>query len=105
MPFTDESWSTPESDLTPEQFCSVCLIDLNEGREKIKAKCYLPLKKAPGAPYNKAAIRNAMGQIFKTKNVPAEAKRKAARTLVRLAAEAGIEVASDAIRRLAGRRK
>ena len=102
MPFTDEGWSTPESDLTPEQFCAVCLIDLNRG-EKVKANCKLPLKSKPGAPYNKAAIRNAMGRIFQMKGVPAGAKRTAARRLVRLANEAGIEV-GDSVRRLAGGR-
>ena len=103
MPFTNAPWSTPESNLTPEQFCSVCLVDLNQPRsEKIKAKCYLPVRSGPGAPYNRNAIRNAMARLTQTK-IPAEAKRKAARRLLRLAGEAGITV-SPGFRRLAGAR-
>ena len=104
MPFTDASWSTPESDLSVEQFCSVCLVDLNpKGAEKAKGNCKLPLRSSPGAPYNKAAIRNAMGRIFQMKGVPAEAKRKAARRLVSLANEAGIDV-GPSVMKLAGKR-
>jgi len=101
MPFTNAPWSTPESNLTPEQFCRVCLVDLNEPRaEKVKAKCYLPVRRRPGGPFNRNALRNAMARLTGTK-IPAEAKRKAARRLVRLAAEAGIMVGVT-IRRLAG---
>jgi len=104
MPFSDESWSTPESSLTPEQFCSVCLIDLNEGRDKIKAKCKLPIRKRPGGPINKGALRNAAGRIFQMKGVPAEAKRKAARRIVSLMREAKIDVTSESLLRLAGKK-
>jgi len=103
MPFTDESWDTPESKLTPEQFCAVCLIDLNPKGKKTKENCFLPLRSKPGAAYNRGALRNAMGRIFQMKGVPAEAKRKAARTLARLAKEADIEV-GESVRQLAGMR-
>lgn len=101
MPFSDEPWDSPESDLTVEQFCAVCLIDYNEG-EKIKAKCKLPIKKTPDGPYNKAALRNAAGRIFQMTGVPPEKKRTAARKLISLMNEAKIEVNSEALRRLAG---
>lgn len=105
MPFTNAPWSTPRSDLDAGAYCSVCLIDLNRpGAEKVKSQCKLPLRSRPGAPYNKNAIRNAMGRIFQMTGVPADKKRKAARRLVSLAREAGIEVTSDAIKRLAGSR-
>ena len=103
MPFTDAPWKTPESSLSPEEFCSVCLIDTNAGKEKVKANCKLPLRSRPGSPYNKGAIRNAMGRIFQMKGVPAADKRKAARRLVRLANEAGINVGPSVLR-LAGMR-
>ena len=104
MPFTDASWSSPESQLDASEFCSVCLIDTNpSGAEKTKGNCYLPVRSSPGAPYNTNAIRAAMGGhgIMRVKGVPAEEKRKAARRLVRLAGEAGIDV-GPSIRRLAG---
>jgi len=105
MKFTNASWSTPESNLTPEQFCSVCLIDANEkGQDKVKSKCKLPIRSRPGGPINKAALRNAAGRIFGTKGVSAEAKAKAARSLVRYMRAAGIEVTSEKLLQLAGRR-
>ena len=103
--FTDASWSTPESNLTTQQFCSVCLVDTNpSGQDKIKALCKLPIRSTPGGPVNKAALRNAAGRIFQMTGVSAEAKRKAARRLVSLMGQAKIEVASTALLRLAGRR-
>ncbi len=101
--FTNSPWSSPESDLDANDFCTVCLIDYNDpGGPKIKAKCKLPVRSRPGAPYNVNAIRNAMSRIFQMTDVPAEERKKAARRLVRLAREAKIEVASEALRRLAG---
>lgn len=105
MPFIDASWSTPKGDLGAADYCKVCLIDENpSGEEKIKAKCKLPVRSRPGGAYNKNAIRNAMGRIFQVKGVGGEAKRKAARRLVRLAREAKIEV-GESVLRLAGMRK
>lgn len=105
MPFTDASWSTPESDLDAGDFCRCCLIDLNpEGQEKVKAACKLPIRSTPGGPVNKNALRNAAGRIFQMTGVPPEAKRAAARRLVSLMREAKIEVSSEALLRLAGNR-
>jgi len=98
MPFTNVPWDSPESRLSASDFCKVCIVDLNApGEEKIKGKCYLPLRSSPGAPYNKNAIRNAMARLSQT-NIPAEARRKAARSLVRLAREGGIDVGPATIR-------
>jgi len=103
--FASGSWSSPESQLSASDFCRVCLIDTNaKGAEKVKAKCKLPVRSTPGGPVNKAALRNAAGRIFQTKGVSADAKRKAASRLVSLMRSAGIEVSSDALLRLAGRR-
>jgi len=105
--FTDGAWESPESKLSAAEFCRVCLIDVNKsGEKKTKAKCFLPVRSRPGAPYNKNAIRAAMGGhgILRVKGVPAEVKRKAARRLVRLARAAGIEVTSQALLRLAGQK-
>ena len=105
MPFTNESWSSSEADLDADQFCSVCLIDGNaQGTPKVKSKCKLPLRATPGAPYNTNAIRNAMSRIMQLVGVSPEDKRKAARKLMSLAAEGGIEINADTLKRLAGMR-
>jgi len=102
--FASGSWSTPESNLSPGDFCRCCLIDTNAaGEEKVKAKCKLPVRSTPGGPVNKAALRNAAARIFGTQ-APPDAKSKAARRLVSLMRSAGIEVTSDALLRLAGAR-
>jgi hypothetical protein len=63
MPYVGGAWSSPESDLEPGPFCSVCLIDMNPpGAEKVKEKCYLPIRKKPGGPIYISAIRAALGQ-------------------------------------------
>lgn len=103
--FTDGTWSSPESDLDVGAFCSVCLVDLNpSGKEKVKALCKLPIRSRPGAPVHKGALRAAAGRIFAMKGVPAADKKKAARSLVRYMRQAGIEVTSTALLRLAGER-
>ena len=103
MPFSSAPWSTPASDLSPEDYCKVCLIDLNpSGAKKLKGKCKLPVRKSPGAPYNKAALRNAAARLPQA-DAPADAKRKAARKLVRLMREAGMRP-GEATLRMAGMR-
>jgi len=106
MPFTDDPWDGPEAEasMSPEEFCTCCLIDTNpSGQDKIKANCKLPVRKTPGAPYNKNALRNAAARIFQLTGVGAEDKRKAAAHLVRLMAEAGID-AGESVLRMAGKR-
>lgn len=89
--FTDVPWSSPESDLSPEDFCKVSLIDYNEpGMEKVKAKCKLPVRSTPGGPYNKGAIRNALARVGQVKGAPAEKVAAARRRLETLARQAGI---------------
>ncbi len=105
MPFTKESWSTPEGDLEAGDFCSVCLIDLNPaGADKVKGKCYLPVRRTPDGPYNVNALQNAAGRIFQVVGVPPDAKRTAAAKLVSLMREAGMTVGSLSLLRLAGMR-
>lgn len=89
--FSDAPWSTPESDLPVEAFCSVCLVDYNPpGEEKTKARCKLPIRSKPGAPISKAALRNASSRLPQMKGVPAEEKAKAKAKLERLKKQAGI---------------
>lgn len=71
--FTDASWSTPESDLSADEYCRVCLVDYNTtGEEKTKAKCKLPIRSRPGAPVNKNALRNASSRLPQMTEVPSE---------------------------------
>ena len=102
--FTNEPWDVAEVSrgMSAEDYCRITLIDANpEGVDKIKDNCKLPVRTSPDGPYSRAAIRNAMGRIFTMKGVDADAKREAARRLVRLAAEAGVEVGPSVLR-LAG---
>ena len=102
--FSGGVWNTPESNLTAEEYCSVCLIDDNaKGQEKIKAKCKLPVRSKSGGPVNKNALRNAASRIFQLEGVSAASKRKAARSLVNLMQQAKIDV-GETVRRLAGGR-
>ncbi len=61
MPFTNAAWDggAVESGQEPEAFCRCCLIDLNEGGEKSKAACKLPVRSRPGGSYNTNAIAAA----------------------------------------------
>lgn len=90
--FTDVAWNTPESNLDVGKFCSVCLINENSGpsSEWVKSKCHLPIRSRPGAPVNKAALRNAAARLNQT-NASAESKAKAKRKLISLMNQAGIE--------------
>lgn len=106
MPFSDKPWgSVSESDYkTAEQFCSACLIDLNPpGKEKIKGKCKLPVKE-PGGTYNRNAIHAAAAVLAGARGgvqAPPEAKRAAARKLIRLYREME-EEPPESLRRMAG---
>jgi len=105
MTFTDAAWSSPQSNLDASDYCSVCLVDLNEsGETKVKAKCKLPVRSRPGGPYNRSALRAAAAALAGARggvDIPAAEKRRAARRLVRLMAAAGI-TPGDSIKKLAG---
>lgn len=89
--FSDAPWSTPESNLSADAFCSVCLIDANpSGKEKVKSLCHLPIKSKPGAPISKAALRNASARLNQVKGVSSQEKSKAKAKLERLKKQAGI---------------
>lgn len=95
MPFVDTPWEDPESKLSPEDYCAVCLIDMNEpGKEKLKKNCKLPVRRRPGGPYNIRAMRAAAQAILGARgglDAPREERLKAARKLIRLFREAGVK--------------
>lgn len=103
--FSDEPWESPESELDAEQFCAVCLIDANEG-EKIKDRCFLPVRRRPSGPVYRAAVHAAAGGhgISRVQGVSAALKRKAANQLVSLYRQMG-EVAPEIVYRIAGKKR
>jgi hypothetical protein len=103
--FTDGSWDGSASRYSSTAaYCAACLIDLNEsGGEKTQSNCKLPVRE-PGGAYNRNALRAAAAALAGARggvSAPAEAKRSAARSLLRLMGQAGIE-AGDGLRRMAG---
>jgi hypothetical protein len=108
MPFSDRAWGDVERTVqaygSAEKYCAASLIDLNEpGEDKIAAACKLPIQE-PGGAYNLNAMRAATAVLLGARggvDAPLEAKRKAARKLVRLYREADLEP-PEALVRLAG---
>lgn len=105
MPFTDKSWDGSASKYRDtDAYCGACLIDLNEpGADKIQAKCKLPVKE-PDGTYNRNALRAAAAALMGARGgvqAPNAEKAKAARKLLRLMREAGIEP-GESLKRLAG---
>lgn len=102
MPFTSALWDggAVESGQEAAEFCRCCLIDLNEG-EKAKAMCKLPVRATPGGPVNLNAMAAAAAALAGARgglDAPAEAKRAAARKLVRLYREAEREPPAGLLR-------
>lgn len=87
-----------------DEYCKACLIDINEsGADKIQAKCKLPIRE-PDGTYNRNALRAAAAALMGARggvDAPQDEKRMAARKLLRLMREAGIE-AGESLRRMAG---
>jgi len=105
MPFTDKPWNGAASKYRDtDEYCGACLIDINPpGEDKIQANCKLPIKE-PDGTYNRNALRAAAAALMGARggvDAPQEEKRKAARKLLRLMKEAGIE-AGESLRRLSG---
>ncbi len=107
MPFSNEPWAGAkvEAALDPDDYCSVCLIDLNEpGAEKVKGNCKLPVRATPGGAYNVAAIHACAGAHgVQGVDAPPEEKRKAARKVISLYREMK-EEPPEAVLRIAGQR-
>jgi len=104
MQFSDRVWDGSASRYKDTNaYCAACLIDLNEpGAEKIQAKCKLPIKE-PDGTYNRNAIRAAAAALMGARTplqAPASEKAKAARKLLTIMREAGIQ-AGESLRKLA----
>lgn len=105
---SDRPWSsipkTAEAYGGAKAFCEACLIDLNPpGEEKKATLCKLPVREPDGA-INRNALAAAAAALVGARggvDAPLEAKRKAARKLVRLYRQAEMEPPAS-LKRLAG---
>lgn len=105
--FTNRPWDAAAASRgkTAEEYCRLCLVDLNPpGKPKVKDKCKLPVRYTPGGPYVRAALRAAAAVLAGARGgvrLPADARRKAARKLVRLMRQAKMRV-GEGLLRMAG---
>lgn len=87
-----------------ESFCKACLIDLNEGPNKTKENCKLPIYEPNGALNINAvyaaaaALAGARGGV----KAPPEEKRRAARKLIQIYHEVLERPAPDSLYEIAG---
>ena len=103
---SDRDWDEiRESDYEDaDEYCGACLIDLNErGEEKTKANCKLPVRepKRLGGKLNRNAVHAAAVVLAGGRSgvkAPAEAKKKAARELVRLYKELDEEAPESVVK-------
>jgi hypothetical protein len=81
MAVSDKPWNGSSANYRDAgAYCDACLVDTNEGREKVVANCKLPVKE-PGGAVNRNAAHNAAARINQL-DAPADAKKAAARKLV-----------------------
>ena len=106
MALSTKPWgSISESDYaSAEDFCSACLVDMNEpGQPKAKDKCKLPVRE-PGGDLNRNGMLAAQGVLVGARGgvqMPAEEKRKAARKLMRMMTQNDMQPA-ESMRMMAG---
>ena len=95
MAVVDKAWDGSASRFpSTEAYCSSCLIDLNEaGKDKTQSNCKLPIRE-PGGAINKNALGAAAAALAGSRGgvqAPADAKKKAARALIRAYGEAKMD--------------
>lgn len=79
---SDTPWEQfDESDYTPEQWRSACLIDTGSGGEDSKDRYALPVKE-PGGKLNRHGVTAAASRISQVKGAPDDEVKKAARSLM-----------------------
>lgn len=103
--FAEEELSTrpwepidPSDYESAEAYCAACLIDMNEpGQPKVKEKCKLPIREPNGRLNRNAlfAAQNSLVNPARMVKAPPEVRRAAARKLVRIMREHGIEPAES----------
>jgi len=80
-------WDGDASRFTPQQWRDSCLVDTGEGAPDAKSRYKLPVRE-PGGAYNRAALGAAAAALAGARgsgmNIPASAKKSAARKLVTL---------------------
>jgi len=80
-------WDGAASRFTPQQWRASCLVDTGDGASDAKSRYKLPVRE-PGGAYNRAALGAAAAALAGARggsmNIPASAKKSAARKLVSL---------------------
>jgi len=80
-------WDGDAARFTPQQWRDACLVDTGEGAPDAKSRYKLPVKSPDGA-YNRAALGAAAAALAGARggsmNIPASAKKSAAKKLVSL---------------------
>ena len=104
---SNKPWSQfKESDYTLEQWHRACLIHLHDGKPTSKEQCKLPVRE-PDGTLNRNGVHAAAAALAGARGgvkAPPEAKRKAARALVRLYRRVLKEDPPESILRIAGMR-
>ncbi len=84
-----------------EAYCAACLIDMNEpGQPKVKEQCKLPIREPDGRLNRNAlfAAQNSLVNPGRMVKAPPEVRRAAARKLVRIMREHGIDPAESLLK-------
>lgn len=105
MAVTNKPWDGSASKYPDTNaYCSACLVDLNpSGQDKTQSNCKLPIAEPNGdinanaLPAALAALNGARGGL---KNVPVDARKKAAKKLLSAYREAQLDV-PDSLKNLA----
>ena len=80
-------WDGDAARFTPQQWRDSCLVDTGDGAPDAKSRYKLPVRE-PGGAYNRAALGAAAAALAGARggsmNIPASAKKSAAKKLVSL---------------------
>jgi hypothetical protein len=102
MAVSDAKWDGSSANYKDANaYCAACLIDTNEGGEKIAGACKLPVKE-PGGAINRNAVHNAAARFDQLNDVPADKKAAAARKLVSIYKNDLKETPPDSVLKAAG---
>lgn len=100
MAISDRKWDGSSANYRDANaFCAACIIDTNDGGDKVVANCKLPVRE-PNGDLNRNAVHNAAAR-FNQLDVPADVKKAAARKLIGYYRELK-EDAPEVIREAAG---
>ena len=104
MAVTNKPWDGSASKYPDTNaYCSACLVDLNpSGQDKTQSNCKLPIAE-PNGDININALPAALGALNGARSdmkIPVDAKKKAAKALLRAYREAKLDV-PDSLKNMA----